>query len=174
MTNSPLSPTDPIASRNEVLAAYLDDFRAIVIGKVTHLAPEEQRRSRLASGWTPVEMLKHLRFVELRWIEWGFQGRTFDEPWGDWRDERWHVDPDESLEDLVAALRAQGEHTREVVLAADLAEVGQPGPRWDGAEPATLERIMLHLVQEYARHAGHLDIVAELAQTGSADAERPA
>jgi hypothetical protein len=41
-----------------------------------------------------------------------------------------------------------------------LAEMGKPGPRWDGADPATLERILFHLVQEYARH---LDIVAELA-----------
>jgi hypothetical protein len=44
-----------------------------------------------------------------------------------------------------------------------LSEVGKPGPRWDGAEPATLERILFHLLQEYARHAGHLDIVRELA-----------
>ena len=49
------------------------------------------------------------------------------------------------------------------MLSHDLDEVGQPGPRLDGAEPATLERILLHLVQEYARHLGHLDIVAELA-----------
>jgi len=45
----------------------------------------------------------------------------------------------------------------------DLGEVGQPGDRWDGADPATLERILFHLLQEYARHLGHLDIVVELA-----------
>ena len=33
----------------------------------------------------------------------------------------------------------------------------------DGADPATLERVLLHLLQEYARHVGHLDIVTELA-----------
>ncbi|MGY4682759.1 mycothiol transferase [Micromonospora aurantiaca (nom. illeg.)] len=38
-----------------------------------------------------------------------------------------------------------------------------PGERWDGADPASLERVLFHLVQEYARHLGHLDIVAELA-----------
>jgi hypothetical protein len=38
----------------------------------------------------------------------------------------------------------------------------------DGADPAPLERILFHLLQEYARHVGHLDIVSELAggQTG--------
>ena len=40
--------------------------------------------------------------------------------------------------------------------------MGAPGERWDGAAPATLERCLLHLVQEYARHVGQLDIVREL------------
>ncbi len=39
---------------------------------------------------------------------------------------------------------------------------GQPGPRWDGGDPPTLERILFHLLGEYARHLGHLDIVCEL------------
>jgi hypothetical protein len=50
-----------------------------------------------------------------------------------------------------------------VIESHDLSEIGQPGPRWDGADPPTLERILFHLLQEYARHLGHLDIVAELA-----------
>jgi Protein of unknown function (DUF664) len=49
------------------------------------------------------------------------------------------------------------------VRANDLESVGAPGPRWDGADPPTLERILFHLVQEYARHVGHIDIVTELA-----------
>ena len=50
----------------------------------------------------------------------------------------------------------------------DLDEKGEPGDRWGGADPATLERILFHLVQEYARHLGQLDVVVELAtgQTG--------
>ena len=55
-----------------------------------------------------------------------------------------------------------------MIEAHDLAEIGQPGERWSGADPATLERICFHLLQEYARHVGHLDIVCELVdgQTG--------
>jgi hypothetical protein len=45
----------------------------------------------------------------------------------------------------------------------DLADVGQPGEGWGGGEPAALERVLFHLLQEYARHVGHLDIVNELA-----------
>jgi hypothetical protein len=121
------------------------------------------RSSRLPSGWTPLELVNHLTHVERRWLEWGFEGSDVAQPWADRRDDRWWVDPTRSVGDVLAALAEQAGRTRGIVLRHDLAEHGQPGPRWDGAPPPTLERVLLHLLQEYARHAGHLDIVAELA-----------
>ncbi|MFB9236931.1 DinB family protein [Plantactinospora siamensis] len=156
-------PTVPAAGRAEVFLRYLDHFREMVLAKVAALPEDELRRSRLPSGWTPLELIKHLRHVELRWIEWGFQGREVAEPWGDQRGDRWHVAPDETRDTLVTALRAQGVHTASVIAGTDLATVGVPGPRWEGAEPPPLERVLFHLLQEYARHLGHLDIVTELA-----------
>ena len=55
-----------------------------------------------------------------------------------------------------------------------LTDIGAPSERWDGAAPPALERVLLHLLhllQEYARHVGHLDIVRELldGQVGDAD-----
>jgi hypothetical protein len=66
------------------------------------------------------------------------------------------------------SISAQAVRTRAIVESHDLADVGQPGDRWDGDDPPALERILFHLLQEYARHVGHLDIVSELAggQTG--------
>jgi uncharacterized damage-inducible protein DinB len=160
--------TLPAGSHAEVFLRYLSYFRSRLVSKLAGLADEELRSSRLPSGWTPIELLKHLRYVELRWLEWGFEGRDVADPWGDRKDDRWHVADDESLDDLVAALAAQADRTQAIVQAHDLAEIGQPGERWDGADPASLERILFHLLQEYARHVGHLDIVCELAggQTG--------
>jgi uncharacterized damage-inducible protein DinB len=135
----------------------------VLLGYLEGLAESELRQSRMPSGWTPLELVKHLTYVELRWLEWGFQGRQIPDPWGDNRDDRWYVSEEESVRDVAAALRARGACSRSIVEANDLAAVGQPGPRWSGAEPPTLERILLHLVQEYARHLGHLDIIAELA-----------
>ena len=157
------SPTEEAPSRADVFLRYLDYFRAGVVSKVGALADGDRRTSRLPSGWTPLELLKHLCFVELRWIEWGFEGAAVPEPWGDRRDDRWYVGDEESFEELAAALNARGRHTRSVVESTDLATVGEPGPRWGGADPAPLERILFHLLQEYARHLGHLDIVVELA-----------
>jgi uncharacterized damage-inducible protein DinB len=161
-------PTTPVPARAEVFLGYLDYFRSRLVSKLEALPAGELRRSRLPSGWTPIELLNHLAYVELRWLEWGFEGRDVPEPWADSRDGRWYVAPGETLEQLVEALRAQAARTRAVVESHDLADIGRPGERWDGADPASLERILFHLVQEYARHVGHLDIVSELAggQTG--------
>jgi uncharacterized damage-inducible protein DinB len=154
--------TDSVPDRGHLYAAYLDYFRERIIGKVAGLPPEARRTSHVPSGWTPLALLKHLRYVELRWIEWGFQGRDVGEPWADSRGDVWYAAAEEEFDDLVAALREQGDHTRAVVTATDLEAVGVPGDRWDGADPASLDRVMLHLIQEYAHHAGHIDIVAEL------------
>lgn len=156
-------PTAPAPSRAEVFLRYLDYFRSRVVDKIEGLPEDDVRQSRLPSGWTALELLKHLTFVELRWLEWGFEGRDFDDPWGDNRDGRWYVAAEETREELVAALHTQAARTREVIETTELDQLGKPGPRWDGDEPPPLERILFHLVQEYARHLGQLDIVVELA-----------
>jgi hypothetical protein len=145
-------PTTPVSSRAEVFLTYLDYFRSRLVSKLEALPGGELRRSRLPSGWAPIELLKHLSYVELRWLEWGFEGRDVGDPFADGRD----------------GLGAQAVRTRAIVESHDLADVGQPGDRWDGDDPPALERILFHLLQEYARHVGHLDIVSELAggQTG--------
>ena len=156
------SPTDPADSRAQVFSRYLEFFRDRVTTRVRELPEGELRRSRLPSGWTPLELVKHLTYVELRWLEWGFEGRGVPDPWGDQRDDRWFVATDETRDSLLADLAAQAERSQAVIDNHDLEEVGQPGERWDGAPPATLERVLFHVTQEYARHVGHLDIVCEL------------
>jgi uncharacterized damage-inducible protein DinB len=158
-------PTTPAGSRPEVFLWYLDYFRDRVAAKLRELPADEMRRSRLPSGWTPVELVKHLTYMERRWLEWGFEGRAVTDPRGDARDGRWYVAPDESLDELLAALADRAERSRAIISGHDLDEVGQPSERWDGEPPATLERVLFHLLQEYARHLGHLDIAGELAGT---------
>jgi uncharacterized damage-inducible protein DinB len=163
MTTEFPSPTRQAASRTEVFLRYLDFFRSRLIAKIGALPEPELLSSRLPSGWTPLELLKHLRYVELRWLEWGFEGQQVPEPWGDHRDGRWYVADHETLASLVAELNQQAARSRAIIERHDLAEAGQPGERWDGASPATLERVCFHLLQEYARHLGQMDIVCELA-----------
>ncbi|MGA2295304.1 MAG: DUF664 domain-containing protein [Acidimicrobiales bacterium] len=161
MSNPPPSPSDFFETRSQVFEGYLDYFRSRIVDKVSQLSALQQRTSRLASGWTPVELIKHLTYVELRWLEWGFEGRDVGDPWGDRRDDHWFVDESESLAALVAAFDERAERSRHIIEQHELTEIGQPGPRWDGGDPPTLERILFHLLGEYARHLGHLDIVCE-------------
>ncbi len=158
-------PSIPIATRTEVLLGYLDYFRSRLADKLEALPEGELRSSRLPSGWTPAALANHLAHVELRWLEWGFEGQEieFAIRSADRRDGRFYVEDDVSLGDLLAALAAQGARTRAIVQSHDLADIGQPGPAWEGQELPVLERILLHLIQEYARHLGQLDVVSELA-----------
>ena len=156
------APTLPYDSPAEVLLGYLDYFRAVLLVKLDGLSEPDLRASRLPSGWTPLELLHHLTHVERRWLVWGFAGEPVDDPWGDQRDGRWYVGPEQDLASLARVLSRQADRTAQVVRAHALSDVGRPGERWEGAPPATLERVLLHLVQEYARHIGHLDVVREL------------
>src|SRR5215472_935783 len=156
-------PTTPAGSRTEVFLRYLGYFRDQLAARLRALPATELRRSIVPSGWTPLELLRHLTYVERRWLEWGFEGRDVGDPWGDQRDGRWYVGPEETLPDLLAALQAQAARSDAIIAAHDLADAGRPGERWNGEPPATLERVLFHLVQEYARHLGQLDVVSELA-----------
>ncbi|HEY2794526.1 MAG TPA: DinB family protein [Micromonosporaceae bacterium] len=159
-------PTEPAASNNEVYSRYLDYFRTRLITKCRALSDEQVRAAAVPSGWTPLGLLNHMRYVELRWLVWGFAGETFDgDIFADQHGSHWSVDAEATLDELDAALEAQGARSREIIAKHSLADVSQPGEAWDeGEDPATLERILMHLVQEYAHHAGHLDIVVEMAQ----------
>ena len=142
---------------------YLDWLRSAVVEGVLSLSPEEQRTTRLASGWTPIELLNHVTYMEQRWFVWGFLGEPVDEPWGDWAEEKWHVPESTTAAEIAERLEAVAVRTREVLATRELSEVAPPGPRFQD-EPPTLEWICFHVLTEYARHAGHLDIAVELGQ----------
>lgn len=151
-------------------AAYLDWVRQDLADAVLRLDESEQRTSRIASGWTPIEMLSHVLHMEQRWFVWGFLGEHVEQPWGDWTVEepwdselggRWHVPDEVSAEELVARLWTVAERTRSVLRDFPLDATASPGGRF-AADPPTLEWICFHVLAEYARHAGHLDIAVEL------------
>jgi uncharacterized damage-inducible protein DinB len=166
MTSSLPSPLTASADPAEAFVAYLDFYRGAARDKVTGLDAEALHSSRLPSGWTPVEMISHLLHMERRWLVWGFLGEAVGDPWGD------HVDGDPSgpwvadrtIDDLLAALAAGGRRTSEIVSTHVVLDRAATGGRFPAGEVApTLGAILFHVMQEYARHVGHLDIVRELA-----------
>jgi uncharacterized damage-inducible protein DinB len=154
---------DPAA----LFAAYLRFYRDTAIAKVAALPVAEQRSSRVPTGWTPLELLRHLAYMERRWMIWGFLGEDVEEPWGDHTgdpaDDRWFVPDDVGLDELAAMLRETGARVDQILSRHPLEAVAPPGPRFEGGEPAPLSWLCFHVLQEYARHVGHLDIAVELA-----------
>ena len=65
-------------------ADYLDWMRAEMVRGVLALSYDDQRTSRVPSGWTPLELLHHVLHMEQRWFVWGFLAEPVAEPWGDW------------------------------------------------------------------------------------------
>ena len=148
-----------------LLLGYLDFYRDVVVRKLRGLDSEELSSSRLPSGWSPIELLRHLAYMERRWVQWGFAGIPVDQPWGDNNGEtgRWLVPAGVAFEDVVGELEEVGRRTRELTGSCTLETVSKAGGRFaSGGELPTLHWILLHVLQEYARHAGHLDIVREL------------
>jgi len=157
------SATIPAGSRTEVFLRYLAYLRDEVGRRLEAMSEAEARTSRVPSGWTPLELVRHLTAMERRWFVWGFEGVAVPDPFGDERDGRWFVPADQGIPEVLAGWRAQAAETDAVIGRHALDEVGAPSERWGGRDPATLERVLFHVLQEYARHVGHLDIVAELA-----------
>ncbi|HET6299624.1 MAG TPA: DinB family protein [Kribbella sp.] len=160
-------PDDQLSDTRELHLAWLDYFRETVERKLDGLSEAELRTSRLPSGWTPLELLKHLVFMERRWIRWGFVAEPVPDPWGDSGgnpDAPWRLEPGDTLEGLLDQLRQGAERSRKIVAAADLGESAAAGGRFSaGEEGPTLNWILFHVLQEYARHVGQLDIARELA-----------
>lgn len=147
---------------------YLDFLRGVVADKVEGLAPGDLTSSVVPSGWTPAGLVNHLVNVERRWLRWGFLGEPVPDPWRDAGNDGW-VTLAAPPAELRGLLHAAGARSRAIVEAHELTEPAAVGGRFsDEASAPQLQWILLHLIQEYARHTGHLDIARELidGQTG--------
>jgi hypothetical protein len=132
-------PSSSLADPAQLLVTYLDFYRSEAVRKLAGLSDDECRRSRLPSGWSPLELLTHLVHMERRWLVWGFTGEQVADPWGDQGpDGRWQVAAGATLETLSAELMAGGERTRRIVASAQLDDSGATGGRFSTEPTPTL------------------------------------
>lgn len=146
-----------------MLLDYLQGQRRHVLEAIDGLADEQMRRATLPSGWSPVQLLHHLAVDDERfWIRAVVGGDA--EAQGTLSDDGWQVPDELSVSDVVDLYRHEAELGDGVLAEVDLAAppVWWPsfmGQRWllSGGE------VVMHLIVETAAHAGHLDVVRELA-----------
>lgn len=112
------------------------------------------------SGVCMLGIVKHSAFVERWWFQIAFAGLDVEQPWSEADpDADWRIEPDDTVESIVAFYQGECAKSREVVLGHDWNEIGK-GARAvrDGI---SLGWIMTHMVEEVARHCGQLDILRE-------------
>lgn len=103
--------------------------------------------------------MSHLIWVERWWLEHVVGGRDVDFPMSDERpDAEWEQGDEVPLADLLDAYDAACATAREIVAGLDLDYVSAP----DSSHPISVRTAMLHMIEETARHLGHIDILREL------------
>jgi hypothetical protein len=155
-----------MANETDLLVGFLDAQRDHVVEILRGLDEEQLRSSMLPSGWTPLGLVKHLALgVEHYWLRCIVAGESLDffteqglDDQGDWL-----VGPDERAEDIFALYRDEIARSNEIIAATPLdAPPAQRDPWWGEWPVSDLRFIMLHLIEETACHAGHLDAAREL------------
>jgi hypothetical protein len=153
----------PTADERAQLVGWLDLQRALVPWKCDGLGDDDARRRVVPASplMTMAGLVSHLRWIEHCWFEVIFLDRPSDpnpQFREDVEDVDWSRGDDVPLATLLAEYEAQCEASNEIVAAHSLDDVARH-PRWGGA---SLRWILMHMLEETARHAGHADLVREL------------
>jgi uncharacterized damage-inducible protein DinB len=151
-------------TEKETLQRYLQQAREALLWKLDGVSERDARWPMTRTGTNLLGIVKHVASVEL-----GYFGEVFDRPSGEplpWLAENapdnadmWAT-ADESREDIVGLYHRSWAHSDRTVAELPLDAPGLV-PWWSEQE-VTLHRILVHMIAETARHAGHADIVREL------------
>ncbi|MFJ8635896.1 DinB family protein [Streptomyces sp. NPDC093568] len=164
MTNSTYT-----AGEKETLRESLNRHRDAVLWKLEGLDDEALRRPLTPSGTSLLGLVKHLGSVEYGWFVSTFGGEV--EPlWFDpYTDQDMRADQGETTEEIIAFYGRARAAADRVIAERELTDLAQPAWR-DGQ--VSLRWVLVHMIEETARHAGHMDIVRELID-GAMGAHRP-
>lgn len=157
-----MSSSDPKAD----LRRYLQAAREALVWKQDGLSDYDIRRPLVPTGTNLLGLIKHVASIEL-----GYFGATFGRPSGEslpWFDDdaepnadMW-ANADESRDQIVDLYRRAWAHSDATINTLTLDAIGRV-PWWpEDRSRVTLHRILIHMIAETNRHAGHADIVREL------------
>jgi uncharacterized damage-inducible protein DinB len=146
-------------SERQVLEAFLDFHRQVLVSKVDGVSESEARHRRVPSKTTLAGLIKHMTGVERGWFQEVLAGCKPEDigPNGGGGDESWDLAENETVSSLVKEYEQTCEQSRQTAarFALDDAvpepDMGQVSLRW----------IYVHMIEETARHVGHADILRE-------------
>lgn len=135
----------------ELLLSWLGYLRGAVVRKLEGVADEDARRRPHGRLLPLLGVVNHLTRVEWRWIDGGFRGETVDRS-----EAEFFPGAELTVVDAIARYKERAEATNALVRSLPL---DAPCSREEGAD---LRWVLLHLINETARHAGHADATREL------------
>jgi uncharacterized damage-inducible protein DinB len=158
----------PNAGETDTLLGFLEYQRATLAWKCAGLDDTGLSVTVAASSMTLGGMLKHLAYVEDLWFSRSLHGRDPWPPWDtmDWKadqDSDWHSAAEDTPEQLLTLWQDAVARSRSLVTEA-LADGGLERPArrtWPDGRAPSLRWILCHMIEEYARHNGHADLLRE-------------
>ena len=145
-----------------LLTEFLTFLRLTAVAKVEGLGTADASATPI--GTSPVVsalgVLKHLTAVERWWLSIETGGADLPSLWGEDADASWRLGADDAVDSVVAAYRAEWERSARAL--EGLGPDDRTRADRDG-RGRTVRWVLAHLVQETARHVGHLDLLRELA-----------
>jgi uncharacterized damage-inducible protein DinB len=153
-------------AEKESLHVSLDRHRDVVVWKIEGLSDADARRPMTPSGTSLLGLVKHLAAVEYGWFcnTFGFETEPLpfvdDDPDADLR-----VTPDETMDDVLG-FYARARTAADAVI--DELDLDDTGTSWHG-DTVSLRWVLIHMIEETARHVGHMDIVRELIDGATGD-----
>jgi hypothetical protein len=149
------------SNERDALAGFLDQQRDALVRKVRGVSDADARRAPTASSLSLLGLLKHSALWEDRWFQGIVAGRPLPDGWPERKspipDEDFLVDEGDTIEQWVARYEEAAETSRQIVDALDL---DHDCARTDVVD-CNLRWVLLHLIEETARHAGHADLIRE-------------
>ncbi|GAB3426983.1 DinB family protein [Flindersiella endophytica] len=160
--------TETAASEADQVLAVLERNRRTFAWKTFGLDEKGLRATTAASTMTLGGLVKHIALVEADWLAVKLAGQGYGDPWDgvdfdtdpDWE---WRTGAEDAPEDLYALWRRAVERSRQLV-AEVIEERGLDGPAsfmWPDGRTPSVRVMLLDMIEEYARHAGHADILRE-------------
>jgi hypothetical protein len=151
---------DDGASLGESVVAFLEFLEVTAVNKLNGLSEQQARATPLATSpvMSLLGLLKHLTAVHRQHIQIHIGGRDLPVLWrSDDHDFEFRLDPDETIESVVTGFREECERSRLTLAGLDLET-----PIVAYGRPTRAGRLVVDVLQECARHLGHVDVIREL------------
>jgi uncharacterized damage-inducible protein DinB len=164
-------PEPPLAAGEvETLLGFLDYQRATLEWKCRGVTDDQLRVSLPPTSMSLGGLLKHVAYVENYWFTEVIAEEPPDPPWADvdWKADRdwdWQSASGDLGTDLRRLWTSQVQRSRDLLRPllgrGDEGALGETHPAWGGRGRPSLRWVLVHMIEEYARHNGHADLIRE-------------